>query len=163
MIFRHIFLLFLGLFVALPGRTQPQLDTSTLYQFPCSYSLSGASGSTGCYTQGTCNPRAINGPNFAVGSWYENWNCNSGVVSANGSSSIEYEYVLNTSDNTSYYYPIGIITNGSAQVTQYYPGGWQTNSSYNGYYGSDCEGGVQYSGAYDYTCYSSLVRFIVRR
>src|SRR5690348_5710513 len=48
------------------------------------------SASTGWYTQGTCPPDAVSGPTFAVGSLYDNWNGTSAVVSATGSSSMEY-------------------------------------------------------------------------
>ena len=132
------------------GHAQSQLGPITGY--PCNYNWSGTWGNVSCTCSGPCNPVYINGHAMVWGSWWENWNCNLGYVSARGSA-----YVLTTisfhNNGLRYEYPSGLLVRGWSTVTSFPQYGWMMVSNFEGGYGEDCEeDGAMYNGAYYYDC-----------
>lgn len=119
---------------------------------PCTYSLWGAQGSTGCQSVGYCDPQVINGPATIDVSWFENWRCWQGFVQANGGITEVYDAYLPSGSNVFTSILTGLRANGHATVHFYYADGTEVISNYNGTDMEDCNGNIDYSGPYNYCC-----------
>lgn len=104
---------------------------------PCIYGpYTSSAGSPGCWGAGACyNNR------FPDVSWYQNWNCSNGYVTARGSSSVIVE------NDGAGPFNVGLYANGRADL---YKGG--PPIIYQGWDEDNCNGDTDYSGAYSYTC-----------